>query len=213
MNRMNVIVFGSTGTVGKQLIKQSLENGHQVSAFCRDKSKLTDFELPNLKVLEGNVLNLADVKRGVENQDVVIITLGSGKDRKSTVRSVGTKNIVSAMEALKVKRLICQSTLGTAESIGNLNFFWKRIMFGWFLKDIFLDHELQEKYVKESDLNWTIVRPAAFTDGEKTGQYFHGFNPNDKSLKLKISRADVADFVIKQIGDNSYLRQTPGLSY
>ncbi len=69
----------------------------------------------------------------------------------------------------------------------NLNFFWKNIMFGWFLKKIFLDHELQEEYVMKSGLDWTIVRPSAFTDGDKTSNYHHGFGANTKSLKLDIS--------------------------
>ncbi|MBL4669387.1 MAG: NAD(P)H-binding protein [Flavobacteriales bacterium] len=108
---------------------------------------------------------------------------------------------------------MCQSTLGAGDSNNNLNFFWKRIMFGWFLKQVFLDHELQEKHVRNSTLDWTIVRPAAFTDGKKTENYLHGFNPNDKSTKLKISRADVAHFILKQVADKKYLHQTPGLSY
>ena len=98
----------------------------------------------------------------------MIIVLGSGKNRNSIVRSEGTKNIITAMQVSGVKRLICQSTLGAGDSTGNLNFFWKNIMFGWFLKQVFLDHELQEEYVRKSELDWTIVRPAAFMDGEKT---------------------------------------------
>jgi putative NADH-flavin reductase len=117
------------------------------------------------------------------------------------------------MQSNGVKRLICQSTLGTGESNENLNFFWKNIMFGWFLKKIFLDHELQEKYVRDSNLDWTIVKPGAFTNGELTGNYIHGFGPKQKSLRLKISRADVADFLLKQIENTSYFYKSPGLSY
>ncbi len=210
---MNVIVFGSTGTIGKHLIKQSLEKGFQVTAFCRDRKKLSELNHPNLIKEVGDVFNINDVAKAVKGQDVVIITLGSGKNRKSIVRSEGTKNIISAMKTNGLSRLICQSTLGTGDSNNNLNFFWKHIMFGWFLKQVFLDHELQEKYVRESNLNWTIIKPAAFTDGEKTGNYLHGFSTNDKSIKLKISRADVADFILKQITNKSYLLKTPGLSY
>jgi len=210
---MKVIVFGSTGTIGRHLIKQSLEKGHQVMAFCRNKEQLNEFAHPNLKTVEGDVFNIADVNSAIKNQEVVIIALGSGKSRKSIVRSEGTKNIIAAMRTNGVSRLICQSTLGAGESNDNLNFFWKHIMFGWFLKQIFLDHELQEQYVKNSNLDWTIVRPAAFTDGEKTENYLHGFSPTDKSIKLKISRADVANFILQQVADQSYLHQTPGLSY
>ncbi len=210
---MKVVVFGATGTIGKHLIAQSLEQGHEVTAFCRHESKLEDFQNSNLKIANGDVFNPTDVTRAVQGQDVVIIALGSGKHRKSVVRSVGTKHIIAAMKAHGVQRLICQSTLGTYESNDNLNFFWKYIMFGWYLKQIFEDHELQERYVQESGLDWTIVRPGAFTDGEKTENYLHGFSPKDKSVKLKISRADVADFILKQLNSLNYLHQTPGLSY
>jgi putative NADH-flavin reductase len=210
---MKVTVFGATGSIGKQLISQSLEKGHEVTAFCRDISKLQEFKHANLSFITGDVFNFAEVSKAVSNQDVIIIALGSGKSRKSNVRSVGTKNIIEAMKANGVQRLICQTTLGTQESNANLNFFWKYIMFGWYLKQIFQDHELQEKYVQESGLDWTIVRPGAFTNGEKTEIYQHGFGPEIKSLKLKISRADVADFILKQLNDLKYLHQTPGLSY
>ncbi len=86
-------------------------------------------------------------------------------------------------------------------------------MFGWFLKQVFLDHELQENYVRNSGLDWTIVRPAAFTEGEKTGNYKHGFDATDKSLKLKIARADVADFILKQLESGIKPFKSPGLSY
>ena len=91
------------------------------------------------------------------------------------------------MKSNGVKRLICQSTLGAGKSQGNLNFFWKHIMFGWYLKGVLEDHELQEKYVMESGLDWTIARPGAFSDGPQTGNYRHGFAADDKSVKLKIS--------------------------
>mgnify|MGYP000438889270 CR=1 FL=1 len=210
---MKVIVFGATGTIGKHLVSQALNQGHQVTAFCRDRQKLNEFNNSQLTIFEGDVLDSESVSNSMKNQEVVFIALGSGKNRKSTVRSTGTKHIIAAMKKNGVERLICQSTLGAGESQGNLNFFWKHIMFGWFLKQVFLDHELQEKYVMESNLDWTIARPGAFTDGEHTSEYRHGFATNDKSVKLKISRADVADFLLKLIPSNSYLHQTPGLSY
>lgn len=208
-----VIVFGSTGTIGKQLVSQNLEQGNQVTAFCRDKNKLNEFRHANLNVLEGDVFKKTDVNDAVKGHDVVIITLGSGKKRKSVVRSQGTKNIIEAMHQNGVKRLICQTTLGTGDSNDNLNFFWKYIMFGWYLKQIFEDHELQEEYVRNSKLDWTIVRPAAFTDGEKTANYKHGFPSTERNLTLKISRADVADFILNQIDSTVYLFKSPGLSY
>ncbi|WP_299680009.1 NAD(P)-dependent oxidoreductase [uncultured Tenacibaculum sp.] len=210
---MKLIIFGATGTVGKHVVNQALEQGYDVTAFCRDKRKLSEVSNKKLQYFEGDVFNKKDVSEAIKGKEAVIIVLGSGKSRKSSVRSFGTKNIIEAMEENNVKRLICQSTLGTGESNNNLNFFWKYIMFGWFLKQVFLDHELQEKYVRASNLDWTIVKPSAFTDGEKTEQYLHGFPSSLKSLKLKISRADVADFILKQLRTNMYLLKSPGVSH
>jgi putative NADH-flavin reductase len=86
-------------------------------------------------------------------------------------------------------------------------------MFGSLLREVFADHERQENEVKQSHLDWTIVRPGAFIDGKHTGNYRHGFPGNDKTIKLKISRADVADFLLKQLVDDSYLYKTPSVSY
>lgn len=205
-----IIIFGSTGTVGQHIIKQALESGHQITAFARNKEKI-NHKHERLNIVEGNVLDVTSVENAIRDHDIVLNVLGAG--RKGKVRSEGTKNIINAMQKSGVKRLITQSTLGAGDSVSNLNFFWKYIMFGWFLKDAFKDHQLQEKYISQSQLDWTIIRPAAFTDGEMTGNYKHGFNGNDKSIKLKISRADVAQFILRQIDNNSYVHKTPGLSY
>jgi len=86
-------------------------------------------------------------------------------------------------------------------------------MFGMLLRAAFADHVSQEDHVIRSGLDWTIVRPAAYTDGERTGDYRHGFPATEEGLKLKISRADVADFVLTQLADDSYICMTPGVSY
>lgn len=208
---MKAIIFGATGTIGKQLVLQSLAQGHLVTAFVRDPAKLSGILHPNLQFAKGDVLDYASVEKAIKDQDVVLCALGSG--RKGTVRSQGTANIVKAMEAAGHKRLICQTTLGCGDSWQTLNFFWKRIMFGWFIKEAFQDHELQEKIIKNSSLDWTIIRPSAFIDGPVTGNYKHGFSTADKNMKLKISRADVAFFMLSQLTDFTYLKQTPALSY
>lgn len=86
-------------------------------------------------------------------------------------------------------------------------------MFGFLLRNVLADHERQENEVKNSQLDWTIVRPGSFVDGERTGNYRHGFPGTDKTSQLKITRADVADFILKQLTDDTYLGKTPSLSY
>jgi putative NADH-flavin reductase len=191
-------------------VEQALEEDHTVSAFLRDPAKLP-IQHANLKIVKGDVLNFSTVEKAIKNQDAVLCSLGAGN--KGNVRAEGTRNIIRAMENNGVRRFICQTTLGAGDSRGNHNFFWKYIMFGFLLKAAYKDHEVQENYVTQSSLDWTIVRPAAFTDGPRTGNYKHGFGPNAKGITLKISRADVADFMLKQLGDERYIRKAPGQSY
>lgn len=209
---MKLIIFGATGTIGRQVVKQALSQGHTVTAFARHPEKL-ELQNPKLKRFQGNVLNLAAVEQAMQGQDAVICALGSGKKLTGTVRSEGTRTIIQAMEQTGIRRLICQSTLGTGNSWENLNFYWKYIMFGLILRQVFVDHQRQEQLVQQSHLDWTIVRAGAFVDGQRTGQYRHGFAEDDKTSRLKISRADVADFLLRQLTDNTYLGKTPGLSY
>ena len=207
---MKIIVFGSTGTIGQHVIKQALDDGHQVTAFARDTTKIS-LDHPRLMKVNGDVMDPTSIDSTIPNHDVVLVVLGAG--RKGGVRSIGTSNIIQAMHAHGMKRLICQSSLGVGDSRKNLNFFWKYIMFGLLLRPAYADHGLQEQYVRESKLDWTIVRPAAFTDGKRTGVYQHGILDVEECPLLKISRADVAEFLLKQLTDLRYLHKSPGLSY
>jgi putative NADH-flavin reductase len=207
---MKLVIFGSTGSMGHPLVVQALEEGHTVTAFARNPAKL-EIEHANLTVVQGDVLDSASLEMAVDGQDAVLCSLGAGA--KGTIRSEGTRNIVRAMEKAGVSRFVCLSTLGVGKSRANLSFFWKHIMFGLLLRRAYADHVGQEGYVKESRLDWTIVRPGAFTDGNRTGVYRHGFPSSDKTIKGRISRADVADFMLKQLTDGTYLHETPGLSY
>lgn len=207
---MKVIVFGATGSVGKHVLEQALQQGHEVTAFARDISKIGT-QHPKLTKAEGNVLERAAIDQAMPGQDAVIVVLGAG--RHGGVRATGTRLVIESMRAHGVERLICQSTIGLGDSAEYLNFFWRVLMFGWLLKEAFLDHQQQEEIVKNSGLDWTLVRPGEFTNGGLTGHYRHGFSGPVEDLKLKISRADVADFLIKQLSDQEYWYKTPGLSY
>ncbi len=207
---MKVLTFGATGSIGRELVGRALEEGHKVTAFVRDQAKL-EIVHPQLRVYQGDVLDAASVQEAMEDQEAVFCALGAG--RKGNVRSGGTRNIIRAMEKTGIKRLICQTSLGVGDSRGNLTFFWKHIMFGILLRPAYEDHVIQEDHIVRSRLDWTIVRPAAFTDGDRTGKYRHGFLGTDRTTALKISRADVADFMLRELKDSRYCHQTPGLSY
>jgi putative NADH-flavin reductase len=209
---MKLIIFGSTGSTGRQVVTQALEQGHDVTAFARSPEKL-DQKHEKLQVIKGNVLDFASVERVIQGQDVVLCTLGLPPMDKSNLRANGTKNIIRAMEKTGVKRFICQSSDGVGDSRDTLPFLMKYLIVPFMLRRAFADHEIQENYIKESQLDWIIVRPVALTDGEHTGSYQHGYTADNKTVTFKISRADTADFMLKQLADNNYLHKTPSVSY
>ena len=209
---MKLIIFGSTGGTGRQIVAQALEQGHDVTAFARSPEKL-DQKHEKLKVVQGNVLDFASVERAIQGQDVVLCALGMSMKDKTMLRANGTKNIIRAMEKTGVKRFICQSSAGVGDSSDTLPFLMKYLIVPFMLRRAFEDHEIQENYIKESQLDWIIVRPAALTDGEYTGSYQHGYTADNKTVTNKISRADTADFMLKQLADNSYLHKMPCISY
>jgi len=89
----------------------------------------------------------------------------------------------------------------------------KYLIVPFMLRRAFADHEIQENYIKESQLDWIIARPVALTDGEHTGTYQSDYTADNKTVTFKISRADTADFMLKQLTDNNYLHRTPSISY
>jgi putative NADH-flavin reductase len=209
---MKLVIFGSTGGTGKELLKQALDQGHNVTAYARNPARIQDIKHASLRVVCGNVLDPAVVESVVTEQEAVLVAIGAGAQR-TTLREDGTRLIVEAMEKTGVQRLLCQSSLGVGDSRTNLPFFTKYIIVSVFLRHAFADHARQEAVVKQSSLDWTIVRPPHLTDGPRTARYRYGFSTTDTRINGKISRADVADFMLKQLTDDTYLHQTPGVSY
>lgn len=208
---MKVIVFGATGSVGRLTVEQLLAASHEVTAFARHADSL-ESDNPALSKIAGDVTDPAAVNSAVPGHDAVIITLGAGNSRGSKVRSEGTRHIIDAMQESGVSRLVCQSTLGAHESAGNLNFFWRRIVFGLLLGPVMRDHELQEDLVRDSGLAWTIVRPSGFRDGPASGDFEEDVATDRRDLKLNINRADIAAFLVRILDEETYLHRAVGIS-
>ncbi len=209
--KKRIVIFGSTGGTGQELVAQALKANYSVTAFARSPEKLTVSD-PRLNVFKGDVLNLEDVCRAVENQDVVLSCIGMPPSDTSMLRTKGTANIIKAMEKQGLDRLICQSTLGCGESRVALSWFLRYLIVPLILKKAFKDHEHQESTIENSTLGWTIVKPGSLISGKQIGRYNHGFAYSEK-VKGKISRADTAHFMLSQIETNQYLRQNVALSY
>jgi putative NADH-flavin reductase len=158
-------------------------------------------------------MDLASVEHAMQGQDAVLLALGTSALTKNTVRSEGTRNIIRAMERVGVRRLVCLSSIGVGDSRDMLPFHYKYLLVPLLLRQGFAEHELQEGCVKQSQTKWTIIRPGGFTNGDRTGVYRHGLPVSDKTIKARISRADVADFMLKQLVDNTYIHKAPWVSY
>jgi len=209
---MKLLVFGGTGGTGREIVAQALGQGHVVTALVRNPAALTT-KHENLRVVRGDILDYPSVDAAVPGQDAVLSALGVRVLRKNTLLSDGTQTIIRAMERHGVKRFICESSLGVGESKEQLGWVFNLFIIPLFLRNVFRDKETQEQHIRQSKPEWIIVRPGALVNGPRTGVYRSGFSTTDRTIKAKISRADVADFMLKQLTDDTYLRKTPGLSY
>jgi uncharacterized protein YbjT (DUF2867 family) len=209
---MKLLVFGATGGTGRQVIEQALAQGHHITAFVRNPAKL-NLTHPNLQTATGDVLDAEAVRCAMPGHEAVISTLGAVPSERQPVRSVGTSHIVEAMEQAGIRRFVCLTTLGMGDSRPALPWFYKYILVPLLLREAFADSERQEARIRQSRLDWTIARPGTLTDGPHTGRYQQGFAPTAKGLKMKIARADVADFMLRQLTDRNQLGQAVSLSY
>ncbi|MBI4427534.1 MAG: SDR family oxidoreductase [Ignavibacteriales bacterium] len=210
---MNLLIIGATGGTGRELVKQALEQGHNVTALVRKPEKLR-LQHTNLAITIGNVLDQASLVRVVERKDAVLSALGHKQwFIKTTILSEGTKNIISAMEKHGIRRFICETTLGIGDTRGRMGLYYSLFVIPVITYFYFKDKEKQERLIKDSTLDWTIVRPGQLTNGRKRGVYRHGANIGSRIITVHISRADVADFMLKQLADRSYIRKTPAVAY
>ena len=203
---MKIAVFGSSGKTGILIVYQALNQGHEVTAFARQPSKVT-IQHKNLRIIQGDILEYEKVRLAVEGQDAVLCALGVNKNKPNTLLSDGTLNILKAMESTGVKRFICMSSAGI---LGNDAGFWfGKIFMPLFLKHVFEDKKRQAKVIQESNADWVIIRPTGLTDAPKTNTY--KINPGIPTSR-SIPRADVADFMLKLVTDKKYDGTMPAIS-
>jgi len=208
-----VLIVGATGGTGRQLVTQALERGYAVTALVRDPSRL-QVDHPQLTVIRGNVLDDATVDAAMRGQEAVLSALGHKRYFYPTrILSEGTRNILRAMEAHGVQRLVCETSLGIGDSVGRMGLYYTLFVIPVILPFYFWDKTRQERGIAESSAEWVIVRPAALTNGEKRGRSRHGRHVGSLLLTARISRADVADFMLNQLESDRYLRTAPGVCW
>ncbi|MGH9369819.1 MAG: NAD(P)-dependent oxidoreductase [Thermoanaerobaculia bacterium] len=208
---MRLLVVGATGGTGRQLVSQALERGYHVTAFARRPERV-QIRHDNLTVARGDVRDYSAVEAAVRGQDAVLSALGHKRWLTPTrILSDGTRNVLRAMETLGVRRFVCETSLGLGESCGRMGLSYTLFVIPLILPFYYWDKRRQERIIRESSRDWTIVRPGALTNGRKRGVYRHGPRVGHFLWTVRISRADVADFMLNQLTDDRYLRSAPGI--
>ncbi len=209
---MKLLVIGATRGIGRNLVEQALDQEHEVAALVRNPQRL-NISHKMLTVVAGDILDPATVRHAVEGCDAVCITIGIGPTRKPvTVFSEGTKNVIDAMTESSVNMLICVTGIGAGDSQGHGGFFYDKIFNPLLLKTIYEDKDRQEELVRQSSLQWVVVRPGFLTNGPLT-QTYQALTEQAGVTAGKISRADVAHFILNEFDQKKYILKTPLLTY
>ena len=209
---MKILIIGASRGIGKQLLAFALDNGHEVSVLARNPDKI-DVSHPRLRIVRGDVLDRAAVALAVAGQDAICLCFGIPPTRKPVeVFSSGTANVINAIGDRSDVMLLAITGVGAGDSKGHGGFVFDRIICPLLLRTIYEDKDRQEHIIERSRLKWIIVRPAMLTNGPRTGHYKLINNLAGVTSK-KISRADVADFILAQLDEPTQLRKAPLLTY
>lgn len=208
---MNILIVGATRGIGRQLLEQALTVGHTVTVLVRNPQKLST-QHERLRIIKGDILDVDSVATAIAGQEAVCCTIGVKVPWfRVTVFSEGTRNLLQAMKKTGVKRLICVTGIGAGDSKGHGGFLYDYLFLSTLLRTIYADKNRQESLIMASDVDWTIVRPGFLTNGPLTEKYRILTNMAGVTAG-RISRADVAHFMLKELEANQYLRQTPLLT-
>lgn len=208
---MKLAVLGAAGRTGKPLVEQALQAGHEVVALVRTPSKLA-VQNPKLMVIQGDAMNPLDVDKVVQGSDAVISVIGQTKGSPRNTQTVAMTNIIAAMNKYGVKRLVSLTGAGVDDPHDRPKFANHLIKLALKLLSghVLRDAENHAEAIRKSNLDWVIVRGPRLNEGPHTGNYRIGWvGVNTGS---RISRADLADFILKQTTDTTYLRQSPMVS-
>jgi putative NADH-flavin reductase len=208
-----VLIVGATGGTGRQLVEQALERGFVVTALARDPSAFR-VEHPRFRAIRGDVLDYSSIEAAVGGQDAVLSALGHKRFFSPThILSEGTGNVLRAMETHRVQRFVCETALGVGSGAGRMGLYYTFFVIPFILPFYFWDKTRQEQLIAASRIDWVVVRPGALTNGPKRGRYRHGAKVGSFLWTVRISRADVAAFMLNQLTDNTYLNAAPGVCW
>jgi putative NADH-flavin reductase len=209
---MKILLLGATGLVG-QLVRDMLLNAnHEVTALVRNATAV-QMRHPRFFVIEGEATHAADVEKVLAGQEVVLSTLGAPTNKKTTLRTDVARNLVAGMRKHSIRKLVWLDGAGVGSSkefVQRSSFLFGRILMPLFLDRMYEDAARADAIFEQSGLNWVIVRPMSFTNKSKTGNVTVVTDMSlTVSLRLRMTRADVATFLVEQVLGDDYVGQMP----
>lgn len=210
---MKVMVLGGAGRVGRLVVAEALERGHEVLALVRNAAKLANLRHPNLTVMPGDALDDRVLQRISLGYDAVVQAIGAPAARATTVFSDSTKVLLEVMKTNGIRRLVAITGIGAGDSKGHGGFVYDHIVYPLFTKPLYEDKTRQEELIKASGLDWVIVRPVSFVEGPSRPGVLRVATKLDGVTMTEVSVGDVAKFTVDQLTSNEYLHQTPLIGY
>jgi putative NADH-flavin reductase len=200
---MKVLIIGGTRGVGREVVLAAHAAGHELTLLARNAERIS-LPVTGVRVVAGDAGDAADIERAVAGQHAVVWTVGVGPTRRPVdLFSRGTQFLLAAMAKHGVRRLVCVTGVGAGDSRGHGGFLYDRIVQPLFMKTVYEDKDRQEAQLRASDVDWTIVRPGTLTNGPATG-LTRVLTNLDGVTAGKISRADVAAFIVEQLASDEY---------
>jgi uncharacterized protein YbjT (DUF2867 family) len=206
---VKILVLGGTGPTGRHVIDEALDAGHEVTALVRNAAKLQPRD--RLTVVTGSPANAAELEAALAGKDALISVLGPSSNKADPICADAAVAAVAAMKKLGVRRVVWLSASGVGDSRQAMNrtsFVFGRIILPLFLSKPYANHERAENTLRESGLDWTIVRPVLLVDAS-TGQPATAYEGDGPVPRVKIARNDVARWLIAQLGSGDYVRKLP----
>jgi putative NADH-flavin reductase len=202
---LKFLLLGASGGVGRRILVQGLARGHAIRAQTRDAARLAN-QPTGIEVVVADPTDAGALRALVAGQEAVIVSLGTAPSRPTSLFSDVTAKLIAAMTDAGVRRLIAITGVGAGETRGHGGFVYDRIVYPLFTRPFYRDKDRQEALIRQSDLDWVIVRPAPFksTSGAAPLQAITDVRP-DTTLR-RITRDEVASFVLDQLASDRYLR-------
>jgi putative NADH-flavin reductase len=208
---MKITILGSTGFVGKVLIRKAIASGYQVKTLARNPEKLEEIK-DKIEIIEGSVFESSSVEAAIEGADAVLSTVGppqTGKQFDPFQYEKAMKDIVSIMDKNGIKRYIHiggAAHPGGDDEVWNFSRKFLRLFLNLIGKQILVAKHLEWEVLKSSDLDWTLVRPPRIANEKASGS----ISVDEKNLKsLKVSVDDLTDFILQQISSKEWIRKAP----